>query len=99
MELEEGKVVTKGEEGKMFSAGIDLNEETGIRSVNGDAQKWQEEKDGNVMLDKYNFGIYGCWTKDDKGMLSYVVCSGKGGSKRRSRPNSVFVTQSFSMQS
>ena len=27
------------------------------------------------------------------------VCSGKGGSKRRSRPNSVFVTQSFSMQS
>ena len=35
MELEEGKVVTKGEEGKMFSAGIDLNEETGIRSVNG----------------------------------------------------------------
>lgn len=44
MELEEGKVVTKGEEGKMFSAGIDLNEETGIRSVNGDAQKWQEEK-------------------------------------------------------
>lgn len=33
MELEEGKVVTKGEEGKMFSAGIDLNEETGIRSV------------------------------------------------------------------
>lgn len=72
MELEEGKVVTKGEEGKMFSAGIDLNEETGVRSVNGDAQKWQEEKDGNVMLDKYNFGIYGCWTKDDKGMLSYV---------------------------
>ena len=25
--------------------------------------------------------------------------SGKGGSKRRSRPNSVFITQSFSMQS
>lgn len=44
MELEEGKVVTKGEEDKMFSAGIDLNEETGVRSVNGDAQKWQEEK-------------------------------------------------------
>ncbi len=27
------------------------------------------------------------------------TCSEKGGSKRRSRPNSVFVTQSFSMQS
>ena len=43
----------------MFSAGIDWNEETGIRSVNCDAQKYQEEKDGNVMLDEYNFGSYG----------------------------------------
>ena len=36
--------------------------------------------------------------------FTYIIlcpcrCSGKGGSKRRSRPNSVFVTPSFSMQS
>ncbi len=36
--------------------------------------------------------------------FAYIIlcpcrCSGKGGSIRRSRPNSVFVTQSFSMQS
>ena len=40
----------------------------------------------------------------DRAAFTYIilcpcVCSGKGGSKRRSRPNSVFVTQSFSMQS
>jgi hypothetical protein len=40
----------------------------------------------------------------DRAAFAYIilcpcVCSGKGGSKRRSRPNSVFVTQSFSMQS
>lgn len=67
-----GKVVTKGEGEDVLSFGIDLNEETGIRSTNGDAQKWQEEKDSNFSLDKYNFGIYGCWRKDDQGMLSYV---------------------------
>ena len=40
----------------------------------------------------------------DRAAFAYIIlcpcrCSGKGGSKRRSRPNSVFVTQSFSMQS
>ena len=40
----------------------------------------------------------------DQAVFAYIilcpcVCSGKGGSKRRSRPNSVVVTQSFSMQS
>ena len=40
----------------------------------------------------------------DRAAFTYIIlcpcrCSGKGGSKRRSRPNSVCVTQSFSMQS
>ena len=40
----------------------------------------------------------------DRAAFAYINrcpcrCSGKGGAKRRSRPNSVFVTQSFSMQS
>ena len=40
----------------------------------------------------------------DRAAFAYIIlcpcrCSGNGGSKRRSRPNSVFVTQSFSVQS
>ena len=40
----------------------------------------------------------------DRAAFAYIIlcpcrCSGKGGSKRRSKPNSVCVTQSFSMQS
>lgn len=71
-DLKDGIVVEVEKDGKMISSGIDLNEETGIRSVDGDIQKWKEEKAGTLKLDKYNFGIYGCWTKDDSGMLSYV---------------------------
>lgn len=72
MDLENGQAVTFGKEEAPITVGIDLNEETGILTVDGDREKWQEARDGNVKLDKYNFGIYGCWTKDDKGMLSYV---------------------------
>lgn len=71
-ELENGKVVTLEKDDQKLSVGLDLNEETGILSVNGDAQTWQKERDGILAFDKYNFGIYGCWTRDDKGMLSYV---------------------------
>lgn len=71
-ELENGKVVTLEKDDQKLSVGLDLNEETGILSVNGDAQTWQKERDGIWAFDKYNFGIYGCWTRDDKGMLSYV---------------------------
>ena len=40
----------------------------------------------------------------DRAALAYIIlcpcrCSGNGGSKRRSKPNSVCVTQSFAMQS
>ncbi len=71
-ELENGKDVTLEKDDQKLSVGLDLNEETGILSVNGDAQTWQKERDGILAFDKYNFGIYGCWTRDDKGMLSYV---------------------------
>lgn len=71
-DLENGKVVTLEKDDQKLSVGLDLNEETGILSVNGDAQTWQKERDGILAFDKYNFGIYGCWTRDDKGMLSYV---------------------------
>lgn len=71
-ELENGEVVTLVKDDQKLSVGLDLNEETGILSVNGDAQAWQKDRDGILAFDKYNFGIYGCWTRDDKGMLSYV---------------------------
>ena len=40
----------------------------------------------------------------DRAAFAYIIlcpcrCSGNGGSKRRSKPNSVCVTQSFAMQS
>ena len=72
LKLENGEVVTLEKDDQMLSIGIDLNEETGILNVKGDAQAWQKERDGILAFDKYNFGIYGCWTRDDKGMLSYV---------------------------
>lgn len=72
LKLENGEVVTLENDNQMLSIGIDLNEETGILNVKGDAQAWQKERDGIFAFDKYNFGIYGCWTRDDKGMLSYV---------------------------
>ena len=57
------------------------------------------------MLDNFQFiCLSGGLIQMDRAAFAYIIlcpcrCSGKGGSKRRSRPNSVFVTQSFSMQS
>ena len=52
-ELENGEVVTLEKDDQKLSVGIDLNEETGILSVNGDAQAWQKERDGILAFDKY----------------------------------------------
>ncbi len=57
------------------------------------------------MLDNFQFiCLSGGLIQMDRAAFAYIIlcpcrCSGKGGSKRRSRPNSVFATQSFSMQS
>ena len=50
-ELENGKVVTLEKDDQKLSVGLDLNEETGILSVNGDAQTWQKERDGILAFD------------------------------------------------
>lgn len=69
--LQEGGVVEIKVSGQVVSAGIDLNENTGVRIANGDIIAWQEDTKAD-RLPKYNFGAYGCWLADDDNVLSYV---------------------------
>lgn len=70
-------VVGKGEpltlimDDEQITAGIDLNDKTGIRIVQGDSQKWKEGTKRE--WDKYTFGCYGCWVMDADGNLDYVA--------------------------
>ena len=50
--------------------GIDLNSPAGIRICKGDLLKWKEQPKREYA--KYNFGIFGCWTVDDKGNFDYI---------------------------
>ena len=68
--IQDGDPVTFMESDEMVTAGIDLNERTGIRISTGDVGRWRSQQD--CQLDKYNFGIYGCWIRDDKGNLDYI---------------------------
>lgn len=54
------------------SAGIDLNDGTGIRIANGGIIAWQEDSKTD-RLPRYNFGLYGCWMADDDNILSYIA--------------------------
>jgi hypothetical protein len=60
--------VIDGEE--VHTVGIDLMDKSGIRIAQGDERKWREEQ--NRSVDKYNFGLNGCWMADDEGNLDYV---------------------------
>lgn len=71
-QLQDGKPVSVIRDGQEITAGVDLNEETGIRTVDGSMLKWMEGKKNDANLDKYNFGIYGCWTLGENGLLTYV---------------------------
>ncbi len=70
--LENGGIIELEINQNILSAGIDLNEITGIRVANGDIYTWQEDAKAD-RLPKYNFGIYGCWIADDENVLSYVA--------------------------
>lgn len=68
--VQEGDTVTFLDRDGTVTVGIDLSEKTGIRMVAGDARRWQDMRtDG---LDRYNFGIFGCWVRDDLGNLDYI---------------------------
>lgn len=68
--LQEGEPVVFTDNGEVVTAGIDLTERTGIRIERGDTVKWNREREPR--MDRYNFGIYGCWVKNDSGDLDYV---------------------------
>jgi len=73
--LKAGGVVEIRVEGRtgdrIVTAGIDLNELTGVRIASGDIIAWQEDAKAD-RLPRYNFGIYGCWMADDDNVMSYV---------------------------
>lgn len=68
--LRNGEPLTLAENDELITVGIHLNEATGILVCTGDIQQWRKEtgKDRN----KYNFGCFGCWVRDDEGNLNYV---------------------------
>lgn len=71
--LKQGKIVEllNGND-ETISIGIDLNEMTGCRISDGNAELWRIESKADV-LPKYNFGIYGCWMCDEiTNLLSYM---------------------------
>ena len=64
--LQNGEILSIIEDDDEISIGIDLNSNTGIRLSAGNEQVWRRE------WDKYNFGIFGCWTMDENGNLDYI---------------------------
>lgn len=68
--LQNGDIVSVTyENGYEISVGIDLLSRTGIRFSEGGPEKWLDK---NANLEKYNFGLYGCWITDDHDGMQYV---------------------------
>ena len=63
-------VITDGEY-KGCTIGIDLGHENMIRLSKGNAMDWEREETVNNM-EKYNFGMFGCWVCDDNSLMHYV---------------------------
>lgn len=69
--ISNGNIVEIMTNNVVFSIGIDLVETAGFRVAIGDAQTWREE--AKMQLPEYNFGIMGCWVRDQiKNTWSYV---------------------------
>ena len=68
IQMGEAAVVGTGKD--VLSIGIDLSERTGIRMERGKSFKWNRDRGSG--MDRFSFGIYGCWVKDANGDLSYV---------------------------
>lgn len=68
--VQTGESLTIVDGNEPLTLGVDLNEETGIHMVIGDAVAWNETR--KHTLDRYNFGIFGCWMVDNDGNLEYV---------------------------
>ena len=68
--MQNGEVLSIIVEDKEISVGIDLNAKTGIRLAYGDENMWKRAIKRE--WDKYNFGVFGCWTMDEDGNLDYI---------------------------
>lgn len=68
--IQRGATVSFLLEGGTVTMGIDLNSKTGIRFCNGDFMRWKSQA-RDRMKDR-NFGLNGCWLKDESGNLQYV---------------------------
>lgn len=70
--IQAGDPVSFSEEDETVTAGIDLTEKSGIRLIVGSREQWLSERGCNEM-DRFSFGIFGCWVKDSAGNLDYFA--------------------------
>ena len=68
--IQDGQIVSFPLDEETISMGIDLQEKTGIKIVVGNKIKWEETLGEG--LDRYNFGLFGCWTLQEDGSLEYI---------------------------
>ena len=68
--LRNGKLLTTQYQDKLWTIGVSLREQPGIRVVTGDEEAWRE--DDRRDYGKFNFGLNGCWISNDEGGLDYV---------------------------
>lgn len=71
--LREGRHITISDEDEkgQCTIGIDLLTPTGLRVAAGNEDSWREQRNTDN-LNRYNFGLYGCWTLNPDDSLSYT---------------------------
>lgn len=69
--IQKGDAVTFLIGDEPITAGIDLRSRKGFRIISGTERDWKAELHDSG-LERYNFGICGCWVKGDDGTLDYV---------------------------
>ena len=69
--IQQGEAVTFHIGEEPVTAGIDLRSRKGFRIVSGTERDWKAEVQSSP-LERFNFGICGCWVKGEDGMLDYV---------------------------
>ncbi len=69
--LIKGSVVEFDFHGHTCTIGIDLEYPIGVRITNGDLEKWMQDTD-IANMQKYNFGISGCWILEENASMRYV---------------------------
>ena len=72
MALLKAKTVELKSGDNICTIGIDLEAPCSLRITMGDTRKWQQEATNSAKLEKYNFGISGCWVLDESNRMTYV---------------------------